>query len=152
MAGLLLEDPLTNIDDLINNPQLLAHEIASEIGHPDAILVRSAKMHDMEIPASVLAIDPDDPAEQAYLAMLASRLKLDPALKASVGEEMTVREKNETRVEARKGGIVVRADEEYVSIRDHSDRHGVWMVLSREEALFVRDQIDAALAAGLVRP
>jgi uncharacterized membrane protein YebE (DUF533 family) len=37
--------------------------------------------------ASVLAIDPDDPAEQAYLAMLASRLKLDPALKASVEAE-----------------------------------------------------------------
>ena len=32
------------------------YEIASEIGHPDAILVRSHKMHDMEIPASVLAI------------------------------------------------------------------------------------------------
>jgi uncharacterized membrane protein YebE (DUF533 family) len=37
--------------------------------------------------ASVIAIDPDDPAEQAYLAMLASRLKLDPALKASVETE-----------------------------------------------------------------
>jgi uncharacterized membrane protein YebE (DUF533 family) len=37
--------------------------------------------------ASVLAIDPDDPAEQAYLAMLASRLKLDPVLKASVETE-----------------------------------------------------------------
>jgi uncharacterized membrane protein YebE (DUF533 family) len=37
--------------------------------------------------ASVLAIDPDDPAEQAYLAMLASRLKLEPALKASVETE-----------------------------------------------------------------
>lgn len=37
--------------------------------------------------ASVLAIDPDDPAEQAYLAMLASRLKLDPGLKASVDAE-----------------------------------------------------------------
>ena len=37
--------------------------------------------------ASVLAIDPDEPAEQAYLAMLASRLKLDPALKASVETE-----------------------------------------------------------------
>jgi uncharacterized membrane protein YebE (DUF533 family) len=37
--------------------------------------------------ASVLAIDPDDPAEQAYLAMLASRLKLDPALKASIETE-----------------------------------------------------------------
>ncbi|GIK33988.1 MAG: hypothetical protein AMXMBFR45_18900 [Gammaproteobacteria bacterium] len=32
------------------------YEIASEIGHPDAILVRSAKMHDMDIPKSVLAI------------------------------------------------------------------------------------------------
>jgi uncharacterized membrane protein YebE (DUF533 family) len=37
--------------------------------------------------ASVLAIDPDDPAEQAYLAMLASRLKLDPGLKAAVEKE-----------------------------------------------------------------
>lgn len=37
--------------------------------------------------ASVLAIDPDDPAEQAYLAMLASRLKLDPGLKASIEVE-----------------------------------------------------------------
>ncbi|MFP4611634.1 MAG: phosphoglycerate dehydrogenase [Thiohalophilus sp.] len=32
------------------------YEIASEITHPDAILVRSAKMHDMEIPASLKAI------------------------------------------------------------------------------------------------
>jgi len=32
------------------------YEIASEIGHPDAILVRSADMHSMEIPASVKAI------------------------------------------------------------------------------------------------
>lgn len=37
--------------------------------------------------ASVLAIDPDDAAEQAYLAMLASRLKMDPAHKAGVEEE-----------------------------------------------------------------
>lgn len=37
--------------------------------------------------ASVLAIDPDDPAEQAYLATLASRLKLDPGLKASIEQE-----------------------------------------------------------------
>ena len=37
--------------------------------------------------ASCLAIDPDDPAEQAYLAMLASRLKLDPALKLSIETE-----------------------------------------------------------------
>ena len=32
------------------------YEIASEILHPDAILVRSAKMHDMELPASVKAV------------------------------------------------------------------------------------------------
>jgi len=31
-------------------------EVASEITHPDAILVRSAKMHDMELPESVKAI------------------------------------------------------------------------------------------------
>ncbi len=37
--------------------------------------------------ASLLAIDPDDPAEQAYLAMLASRLKLDPGLKAALETE-----------------------------------------------------------------
>jgi D-3-phosphoglycerate dehydrogenase len=33
-----------------------SYEVASELSHPDAILVRSAKMHDMEIPASVKAI------------------------------------------------------------------------------------------------
>ena len=32
------------------------YEIASEIGHPDAIMVRSAKMHDMVLPESVLAV------------------------------------------------------------------------------------------------
>lgn len=32
------------------------YEIASEIGHPDAVLVRSQKMHDMEIPQTVKAI------------------------------------------------------------------------------------------------
>lgn len=32
------------------------YEIASEIAHPDAILVRSAKMHDMQIPETVKAI------------------------------------------------------------------------------------------------
>ena len=37
--------------------------------------------------ASVLAIAPDDPAEQAYLAMLASRLKLDPGLRLAVERE-----------------------------------------------------------------
>ncbi|MCC5810326.1 MAG: phosphoglycerate dehydrogenase [Ectothiorhodospiraceae bacterium] len=32
------------------------YEVASEIGHPDAILVRSFKMHDMDIPDTVMAI------------------------------------------------------------------------------------------------
>jgi D-3-phosphoglycerate dehydrogenase len=32
------------------------YEVASEISHPDAILLRSYKMHDMEIPASVKAV------------------------------------------------------------------------------------------------
>src|SRR5512134_2447156 len=32
------------------------YEVASEIGHPDAILLRSADMHSMEIPASVVAV------------------------------------------------------------------------------------------------
>ncbi len=32
------------------------YEVASEVGHPDAILVRSADMHAMEIPASVRAV------------------------------------------------------------------------------------------------
>ncbi|MFA7387008.1 MAG: phosphoglycerate dehydrogenase [Thiohalobacteraceae bacterium] len=32
------------------------YEIASEIQHPDAILLRSFKMHDMEIPPSLLAV------------------------------------------------------------------------------------------------
>lgn len=32
------------------------YEVASDIGHPDAIMVRSAKMHDMPIAESVLAV------------------------------------------------------------------------------------------------
>lgn len=32
------------------------YEIASELMHPDAVLVRSAKMHDMELPATVKAV------------------------------------------------------------------------------------------------
>ncbi len=38
--------------------------------------------------ASCLAIDPDDPAEQAYLAMLAARLKLAPELKTNIETEV----------------------------------------------------------------
>lgn len=38
--------------------------------------------------ASCLAIDPDDAAEQAYLAMLAARLKLMPELKLGIEKEM----------------------------------------------------------------
>jgi len=32
------------------------YEVASEIGHPDAVLLRSADLHEMELPASVKAI------------------------------------------------------------------------------------------------
>src|SRR5688572_31596363 len=32
------------------------YEVASEIGHPDAILLRSADMHEIEIPSSLLAV------------------------------------------------------------------------------------------------
>ena len=32
------------------------YEVASEIGHPDAIMLRSYKMHDMEIPSTVVAV------------------------------------------------------------------------------------------------
>ena len=32
------------------------YEVASEIAHPDAILVRSANMHDMPLPESVRAV------------------------------------------------------------------------------------------------
>jgi len=32
------------------------YEVASEIGRPDAVLLRSADMHEMEIPASVKAV------------------------------------------------------------------------------------------------
>jgi len=32
------------------------YEIASEIPHPDAIILRSFKMHDMELPASLQAV------------------------------------------------------------------------------------------------
>lgn len=38
--------------------------------------------------ASCMAIDPDDAAEQAYLAMLAARLKLMPELKAEVEKQV----------------------------------------------------------------
>ena len=37
--------------------------------------------------ASSVMIDPDDPAEQAYLTMLASRLKFDAGLKANIDRE-----------------------------------------------------------------
>ena len=50
-------------------------------------VVAAAKTPELAIEiyaASFIAIDPDDPAEQAYLAMLASRLKLDPGLKHSI--------------------------------------------------------------------
>lgn len=55
----------------------------------DAV-VKSATSPEMAVEiyaASVLAVNPDDPAEQAYLAMLASRLKLAPGLKESIEAE-----------------------------------------------------------------
>jgi len=55
----------------------------------DAV-VRSATTPELALEiyaASFLAIDPDDPAEQAYLAMLASRLKLDPGLRSTLEAE-----------------------------------------------------------------
>jgi uncharacterized membrane protein YebE (DUF533 family) len=38
--------------------------------------------------ASYLAIDPDDPAEKAYLAMLGARMKLDPDLVTNIHKEI----------------------------------------------------------------
>src|SRR5678815_3673342 len=32
------------------------YEVASEIGHPDAVMLRSADVHEFEFPASVLAV------------------------------------------------------------------------------------------------
>lgn len=55
----------------------------------DAV-VRSATSPELALEiytASLLAIDPDDPAEQAYLNMLAARLKLAPELKATIEKE-----------------------------------------------------------------
>ncbi|WP_295882519.1 phosphoglycerate dehydrogenase [uncultured Thiohalocapsa sp.] len=40
----------------LNRLPRASYEIASEVGHPDAILVRSAKMHDMPVPDTVKAI------------------------------------------------------------------------------------------------
>jgi len=34
------------------------YEVASEIAHPDAIMLRSFKMHDMELPETVIAVGP----------------------------------------------------------------------------------------------
>ena len=48
---------LNNISDLgLDRLPRDKYEIASEIAHPDAILLRSFKMHDMEIPASLRAV------------------------------------------------------------------------------------------------
>lgn len=56
----------------------------------DAI-VKLATTHELAVEiyaASCMAIDPDDAAEQAYLAMLAARLKLMPELKAAIEKEV----------------------------------------------------------------
>lgn len=47
--------------------------------------------------------------------------------------------------------IVFKADDQFALIRDRSSGGGT-VVLTHEESVFVRDQITAALAAGLVRP
>ena len=48
---------LNNISDLgLERLPRDKYEIASEIAHPDAILLRSFKMHDMEIPATLKAV------------------------------------------------------------------------------------------------
>ena len=66
--------------------------IVDELRKPldiDAV-VKSATSPEMAVEiyaASVLAVDPDDPAEQAYLAMLAARLKLAPQLKVNIETE-----------------------------------------------------------------
>ena len=44
-----------SVDGLQRLPRA-RYEVASEIGHPDAIMVRSFNMHDMEIPATVQAV------------------------------------------------------------------------------------------------
>ena len=44
------------------------YEVASEIGHPDAILVRSASMHDLVVPDTVLAIGRAGAGNAALLA------------------------------------------------------------------------------------
>lgn len=54
-------------------------------------------------------------------------------------------------IEAHEGEITFKADEQFVLIRDRGCV-GACVVLTRDEAAFVRDQITAALAAGLVKP
>ncbi len=44
-----------SVDGLRRLPREL-YEIASEMPHPDGIMVRSFKMHDMEIPDTVKAV------------------------------------------------------------------------------------------------
>lgn len=47
--------------------------------------------------------------------------------------------------------ITVKADGQFVVIKDRSPRMGAQtVILTSEEAIFVRDQINAALAAGMV--
>lgn len=54
-------------------------------------------------------------------------------------------------VEAHEGEVTFKADEQFELIRVRGCV-GACVVLTRDEAVFVRDQITAALAAGLVRP
>jgi len=59
--------------------------VMDEIGRPMDMAALTAAATGPEVAAeiyaaSLLAIDPDGPAEQGYLAMLAAQLRLDPGL------------------------------------------------------------------------
>jgi uncharacterized membrane protein YebE (DUF533 family) len=76
------------IDDLDLEPDEKG-ALMDELRRPLSIdeLVRRTPSHEVAVEvytASVIAIDPDHPAERAYLDMLAARLDLDPALVAEI--------------------------------------------------------------------
>jgi uncharacterized membrane protein YebE (DUF533 family) len=76
------------IDDLDLEPEEKG-ALMDELRRPLSIdeLVRRTPSHEVAVEvytASVIAIDPDHPAERAYLDMLAARLDLDPALVAEI--------------------------------------------------------------------
>jgi uncharacterized membrane protein YebE (DUF533 family) len=79
------------LDEMALDTEAKAY-VMDELRKPLDIDAVVAKATSLEVAAeiyaaSLLAIDPDDPAEQGYLAMLASRLKLDAGLKLSIEQE-----------------------------------------------------------------